>query len=127
MPDSNTQLEPLISWGKTHDGNPYSAGWDCRECGWAFMQGARANYEQIVGLEILQEPADDAMYRLMNAMSGVNDPKIGIIVIECPKCFEKFWFHVSKDYINQVNGLANESLNYGKDLIPNWPKNRDWS
>ncbi len=84
-------MNELNSWGVLwNESVPYASDWCCQHCGWECLVGKFDWYKFIVGFD-----------------AGTwTPPKI---VIECPECFEKFWFH--------CGGLI-DSL---ERFCPNWP------
>ena len=85
----------IKSWGVAlNDSIPRAAGWDCqnKDCGWKCAVLYRYWYDNIVGYE-------------HDSCTGE-----GKVIIECPCCFEKFWFHFD----------AKEC--HLPQKCPNWPK-----
>lgn len=88
----------LVSWGvRYHPGIPHAEDYGCQSCHtWYYSPPGREEWNQIVGFSL-----DDPWRR-----------KFGIIIIECPNCFEKFWVHVfNKEGADSLRGLCK-----------NWPK-----
>lgn len=87
------------SWGVTFSTSiiPYAANLACQNCGKYNFLDPRGHYEQIVG------------FSLGDPWSKGN---IGVIILECPFCFEKFWFHVRSE----------SSLRLYESACPKWPK-----
>ncbi len=78
------------TWGVSYQhGNPdvpHSWDYECLECKWSYFSAE--SFDQIVGFHLLSEPE----YGITTSYK-----KIGIFIIECPKCFSKFWIHATED------------------------------
>ena len=80
------------SWGVVWtEAIPRSADGSCLNCAWMF-QGTQLvatveNLKQIVGFEY--GPTTVSGYH----PSTTRDGPIGKLIVECPRGFEKFWFH----------------------------------
>lgn len=74
----------IRSWGKQyHQGIRYAPDYGCPKCGWPhpmFPGGFEKVLAHIVGYT-------DA---------STAKQQCGGIVVECPKCFTKFWFHLKE-------------------------------
>lgn len=77
----------LRSWGVQYQPNdidiPHSYDYQCLKCGWNYF--SVKNYDNIVGFHKLDVP----QYGILLGLK-----KIGILIIECPKCFSRFWIHI---------------------------------
>lgn len=63
---------------------PHSREFRCLYCGWLYQ--TLDAYECVVGFRLLRRPPP----------LSYGGESIGIVVIECPKCFEKFWLHLKE-------------------------------
>ncbi|MBI4155800.1 MAG: hypothetical protein HY507_01035 [Candidatus Zambryskibacteria bacterium] len=98
-------MSEIQSWGVSY--NPamtHAMDYECK-CGWSWIQAAMAHsqgnrYEQIVGFDTNQP--------FQTARAAYS---IGIVIIECPRCFRKFWFHIEL-----------EKADTYRDLCIHWPK-----
>lgn len=91
-------MSNLVNWGAFYTPDiRYVADWSCPDC----------NHDLGVPylVNILVGFSTD-----MPKYSG-NDNTVGIAIVECPKCFEKLWFHITDDLYECLQELA-----------PNWPK-----
>ncbi len=89
------------SWGVFYTSEiPQSKDWRCLECGWSFYdyEPTLDKYRFVVGFST-EMPCYSTQYGI-----------VGILIVECPKCFSKFFFH--------VQGLL---LDMVVDNCPNWP------
>src|SRR3989344_9231379 len=81
------------SWGQSyHPGIKRGDGATCPQCRWDMHESThqlKSRIQQIIGFS-LEMPAPTAAW-----MSDT--PRIGIIIIECPECFQKFWHHTTAD------------------------------
>ncbi len=76
-------MSELKSWGVVWtEAIPYSARWECKnpECYWRPTLGMRL-YDHMVGF------AHEPIVKRDQSIAGK-------MIVECPRCFEKFWFHV---------------------------------
>ena len=98
--------EVIKPWGQVyHSGIKYSDDWNCPSGDWGWLQSfdllfPNDRYKNVIGFSPNQP-------FLTHHIEG----SVGIAILECPKCFEKFWFHISTDKIE----------NYIKHC-PGWPK-----
>jgi len=75
------------AWGKIPTECMKSSGYDCPHCGWFWEMSIQLLKDYIIGFE----PKD----------MGENRPKIvGVIYVECPVCFTRFYFHVSESFMH---------------------------
>ena len=93
------------SWGVDYHIARYSASLDCPECEWDMYQDLE-NHEHRFDCVIGFHLGEGVVPGLMP-----NDRKIGIVVIECQKCFEKFWHHIWQS-----------AVAYMQEDCKNWPK-----
>lgn len=71
---------------------PYSRGYECLECGWAYWQAkGLAAIQCIVGFSPV-------------APTSSRKELAGVLIIECqkPGCGEKFWLHTSTKHLTAV-------------------------
>ena len=83
-------------WGESVEGITYSVGLDCRECGWDFPQeviSSRETFNCIVGFR-------EAPFGGWS--SEGTQRSLGALVLECPRCFSKFWFHAREYLVNSA-------------------------
>ncbi len=88
------------TWGVRYNQDfPYSKDWRCRECGWSFFdEDTEKSGPCVVGFS--------TDYTVHSSQFGV----AGVLIVECPKCFSKFFFHVTH--------LLLKSVVYA---MPQWP------
>lgn len=96
----------VMSWGVQSDQAVRSRNWDCpNDC--IRLQNISTYdpgfYKIVVGFDTDPPFSDHASIEYIQACPGA-------VIIECPKCFEKFYFHVMR---STVHGLM--------DYCPNWP------
>src|SRR3989344_7813658 len=94
--------DPCGFWGESTEGIQYSVNTDCKKCGWDFLAKklkSRKNFDQIVGF--CQAPFD-------RAESKGSQKSLGVLVIECPRCFEKFWFHARTYLVNSAKEFCSK-------------------
>jgi hypothetical protein len=93
--------KPPSSWGVTWTyAIPHSIDHDCEGCGkWSFSGGAQEDINRIVGFEYAPEP-------------GFMSEKVGKLIVECPKCGSKFWWHIRIDTVTVLRD---------RGLCPQWP------
>lgn len=97
------KMSQIKNWGVTFSSAiRYAADFNCQECdeymfgfsdGWKYL-------EQVVGF------SQDLPFR-----SSTPERNFGLIIIECPLCFERFWIHCSE-----------LTTNLYKEKCPNWPE-----
>ena len=92
------------SWGEGwNPGIKLSRGLDCPNCGWAFaMIHDLEKFNSIVGF-FKGTPFETRGLGIKVL--------IGVLILECPECFEKYCFHTDANY-------ANLCLDY----CDKWPK-----
>jgi len=83
---------PLHSWGVVYQESIcYSRGYECLYCGWELYKAAKegnvAIVKNIVG------------FSTNIPLRTTKENVIGIVILECPQCFEKFCFHATTDYV----------------------------
>lgn len=78
------------SWGVGIEGVPCSKSWRCLNCGFDFDRGGRLLGSAVVGFS-----------KEKWSISGPFE-RLGGIIMECPNCFEKIWFHVDKRLIEHL-------------------------
>lgn len=86
----------LKSWGVQYNPSMYHALDLSCVCGWSAL--LNRYHDHVVGFTL--------------DVSPVCEIGAGIIVLECPRCFTKFWFHIRRSSFV-------ETL---RDLCSNWPK-----
>lgn len=84
-----------VSWSQAFY---YSADYVC-QCGWNFMGVGLHKVQHIVG------------FSRSCPISG-SKPSAGVVIVECPHCFEKFWFHAGISWLRVIMKSKH------------WPKNR---
>ncbi|MBI2454355.1 MAG: hypothetical protein HYV54_02185 [Parcubacteria group bacterium] len=93
----------FISWGVKYSSDiPHSADLRCLECRWSLAR-VESSERFIVGFS-----TDGSLMKI--PFFGVGKI-VGGIIIECPECFSKFWFHVSEDLADIF-----------RMTLPQWPK-----
>lgn len=101
------EKQKFKTWGESyHPGIKRGDGATCPECGWDMHESTdklRSNLDAIIGFSI-EQPV---------STRGLGE-RIGIIIIECKQCFQKFWHHCS------ANGYKVNQL-----VCPQWPKDAD--
>lgn len=87
-------MELLRSWGVAYSSAmPHSATYDCPECGWGVGIGqliAKSMIPYMVGFSTVLRK---------------NNEFPGGLIIECPACFCKFWFHLPQSNIDVLKYL----------------------
>ena len=92
--------QELRSWGVTWSPDiKYSPNYRCPNCDESYMSDRRRE-EYIIGFSVDQPFVSSQMINTV----------IGILIIECPGCFSKFWFH-----------LIDLQLDRCVRLCPRWP------
>lgn len=96
-------MKQIRSWGVIwSEAIPRAGDWRCQnsECRWDFnAEDDSAQY--VVGF------TTDGAYP--SSLGG--EMRVGRIIIECPDCFEKFYFHVTADTVDSI-----------RDNCAVWPK-----
>lgn len=94
-------------WGQIYyPGIKRGDGAVCPKCGWDMYESTAqlpSRIKAIIGFS-LEQPA-------MTSAWLSDEPRIGIIIIECPECFKKFWHHCTAE------GYEVKQL-----ICPQWPK-----
>lgn len=73
----------MDAWGEQwHEDIRHAKDFSCRGCGWRWM---RAPIEEQYTCVAGWNPRPPSPSRVGNR---------GMVIIECPICFEKFWFHL---------------------------------
>jgi hypothetical protein len=85
------------SWGIQvgHPGVAYSRGWDCTECKWRIE-----NYRMIEWQQFAVGFSKDVPE---NPDRSTETKMAGGIVIQCPRCSKKFWFHISLELMEAIH------------------------
>lgn len=81
----------MRSWGVVWtEAIPLSRDWRCPHChGWSFIGCVSDDkYDKIVGFSTSQAYV---------SLAGVEKP--GVLIVECPNCFENFSFHITSPEI----------------------------
>ncbi|TSC81920.1 MAG: hypothetical protein G01um101420_703 [Parcubacteria group bacterium Gr01-1014_20] len=98
----------LRSWGVDYHIATYSSALCCVKCGWRM-------YEDLKNIKELEQRNDCIVgFELQSKLPLPKDSdywKIGIVVVECQKCFDKFWHHATKSWIENIQRSCK-----------NWPK-----
>ena len=94
----------LKPWGESWSpGIRMSIDIDCPSCGWLFiMNRSLEKFNAVVGFSN-QIPFETKGLGIKIL--------IGIIIVECPKCFEKFCFHTDANFARSC-----------RDYCDSWPK-----
>jgi hypothetical protein len=86
------------SWGESyHPGIHRSNDWGCPQCNWSIVslsaphEGIREN---LIGFSVNQP------------IPSRRENIVGILLFECPECFEKFWFHATNDAIAVIRSSS---------------------
>ncbi len=97
----------LRSWGIVYQNDiTYSAEYECLECGWEWIDPKRST------LEAIKERYKALVGFSTSVVTGsVKSHVVGIFIIECPKCFSKFWFHCTEG-----------NVDLAKKFCESWPK-----
>ena len=91
------------------DWNPalmYSSSWECLSCGSFQIFSAHDDPQDItwtnyiVGIQEVTEQNQSHSHEF-----GSSDY---VFIIECPKCFEKFWFHVGGIFVDRYWDIKKE-------------------
>ena len=94
----------LRSWGVVYNSNiSYSRGYECLYCGWELYKSAKNGNKALV-INIIGFSTD-------SPFRTTKENVVGVVIIECPECFEKFCFHATADLVK----LA-------KQHCERWPK-----
>lgn len=82
--------KPMVDWGTQPDtdGVTHSTGLNCRECGWSAVEQGRQ--PRLLAQQV-------AGFKSIAPIPG-NRGRSHAIVIECPKCFSRFWYHCATLY-----------------------------
>ena len=97
----------IMSWGQSwNPGIKPSRGLDCPFCGWGFVnESSSKKYNQIIGF------SNQIPFKTRGLGIRI---LIGILIVECPECFDKYCFHTDASFIRSF-----------RDFCDNWPKNTD--
>ena len=82
------------SWGLSwNESFCRTIDWECRQCGWSYFSHNRVERAKyVVGFSTNQP--------FPSGQIGI----VGILIVECPNCFSKFWFHIPEDnLIKQID------------------------
>ncbi|MDO8590853.1 MAG: hypothetical protein Q7R65_02645 [bacterium] len=93
----------LYQWGEKYNPvMPHAPGLCCPECGGVRLGFGldREWYQSIIGFS----------FALPTPKMGA----AGVIILECPKCFSKFWVHILYESVRTVQAIC-----------PKWPKEAD--
>lgn len=114
-------VRSLRKWGDVPQFAKFTPGYCCtnRDCRWNIFNsdctGEEGWFKYMIGFDpdfraSSPRKIDDADWR---AYCGDNrhNMVVGGVVVECPECFEKYWFHIT---------LA--SYEAGKRVCKKWPK-----
>ena len=105
--------EPLKAWGESyHSGIKRGDAATCPECGWYIM--SLPNDHDQRSLEILNRNLDSIIGFTTEQPAqtkGFSNDRIGIVIMECKSCFQKFWYHITKS-----------GYDVYKIQCPKWPK-----
>lgn len=78
-----------------HLGVEYSAGWICDECDWQIEKFKFVEWRKFVVGFSRNAPKNPDRPETPDELKTPDNEYIGGIVIECPRCSRKFWFHVT--------------------------------
>ncbi len=80
------------SWGEMYQDQAYARDWQCPHCGWAWMEDSEY-LKYVVGFatELGRPPA------FIGASS-----RVGGVIVECKRCFQKFWCHVIETMVQTM-------------------------
>ena len=77
-------MNKIPSWGVHYTSDiPLAKNWCCQNCGWEALRNT-STHQHCVGFS-KEVPSPK--------ICTSNRKKTGGIIFECPRCFEKFWFH----------------------------------
>lgn len=98
------EARQALNWGESLSPEiPYSRELCCKKCDWS-TYGSRPSWENFVcGFSTNCPPRPPASFTR----------EVGAIIVECPKCFSKFWFHATE-----------LTLSHLRNNCPSWPKNK---
>lgn len=102
-------MNEISSWGKTLPQGAKRSGelGGCPYCGHNYGDMI-VSYWGIPDTQLLKQVIGfSTNYPVSKAHS------VGVVVIECPKCFEKSWFHVEKEWALAVREFSPHSPSYG--------------
>ncbi len=86
----STRAVPIYdSWGLFEESANRSRDWGCPNCDWRDL--GTVLFRQVVGFRA-HTPYEDSLGTV----------KMGLLIIECPRCFEKYFFHVDKNFAQRV-------------------------
>lgn len=101
--------DAIVPWGESwHPGIKMSRGLDCPSCGWSWLTGSLAKYNNIIGF------SDQAPFETRGLGIKI---LIGILIIECPKCFEKYCFHTDASFARMCKEYSNKWPKSGNDDV----------
>ena len=102
-----TEKQKFKAWGESyHSGIKRADGSVCPECGWDMYESTdklRLRLGAVIGFS-LEQPA----------LTRGFEERIGIIIMECPECFQKFWYHCTAG-----------GYEVTQEICPQWPKDAD--
>lgn len=83
-------LEKSLEWGEDYQGRIYSPGLACsnKEC---------KDYLSDYGKQGVQKYFESIIVGVRYDSRRKERSRPYIFVGECPKCFDRFWFHISED------------------------------
>jgi hypothetical protein len=82
------------AWGEPYNPSiPRGPDYDCQACGWDFMS-----------FDVRSEQQKEAIVGFSPNMPVYSNKPfaVGIFIVECPRCFEKFWFHTDGNFYNAL-------------------------
>jgi hypothetical protein len=83
-------MSTFLKWGVSPDQARKSEDWRCPGCGWDAKKNPRILGASVAGFAEI-EPLTDGYIK-----------KIGVLVIECPECSERFRFHVDESFLISI-------------------------
>ena len=100
----DNNFKSLPNWGASLCDIPYAVDYNCPSCNWSGNRkdffNARADI--IVGL------SHNCPLAGRSAHVPLEETRIGAIILECPDCFSKFWFHAKVMTVILMAGRNND-------------------
>ncbi|MBI4120089.1 MAG: hypothetical protein HY454_01350 [Parcubacteria group bacterium] len=91
------EKEELRSWGVSlTEDIPKSMDYECLDCGWGCWITDAWKNGWAIGFD-----SD-----LSRGRVSTKDYVVGQLIIECPKCFSKFWFHITERNVQNMKRLG---------------------
>lgn len=82
-----------LEWGENKDGKEYAIGLRCPngEC-----EESNSRDMKYFSSEYVASMAVGVRFQ------GIKERRPYVLSCECPKCFTKFWFHITEDYAKEI-------------------------